>query len=115
MRFFLGFEIGSIIHEFLNFFLLPAYLITTFLLMDHLKLKISMWERQYDYDEDFRNRFYAKKSNRSYKLENVKRGRAKHMIEFIPKWEYTAPIFDATSKLIQEVLSERWNRSSMLE
>ena len=60
MRFILGLEIGGIIHEFMNLFLLPAYIIVSFLLMDYLKLQIATWERQYDYDEDFRNRSQSK-------------------------------------------------------
>ena len=77
MRFVLGFEIGSIIHEFLNFFLLPAYIMVTFVLMDHVKMRISMWDRQYDYDEDFRNRFLAKgvtQRNVRTMIENVRKG-----------------------------------------
>ena len=75
MRFILGYEIGSIIHEFMNLFLLPAYIIVSFLLMDYLKLQIATWERQYDYDEDFRNRFQSKNQIRARdKVENAGKG-----------------------------------------
>ena len=75
MRFILGWEIGGIIHEFMNLFLLPAYIIVSFLLMDYLKLQIAAWERQYDYDEDFRNRFQSKNQIRARdKVENAGKG-----------------------------------------